>query len=233
MIILELLFILQETLKDLKSDYNSYEDILFGKSKSVYFAASYPFATTGLVVGSGVLAVKSIRHALYYNTLIVFLSNECEISSDKSLREEFMEGEHMVDTGDVEGTSVISPLKENVPEEDVSVVVPSNTLVTLKSQDELQNENIDSVIEEQLEDMSAEIQQVNDIQEEVKDDSEMNQKYAQESSSVERVRRKQRSSPFPFKRLLKTSQFKKKLGSTKQRAQFCKPSKLNFIIWLK
>ncbi|KAL4587622.1 hypothetical protein LXL04_000494 [Taraxacum kok-saghyz] len=135
---------------------------------------------------------------------------QCEISSDKYLREEFMEGEHMVDTGDVEGTSVISPLKENVPEEQVSA------LVTLRPQDELQNENIDSVIEEQLEDMSAEIQQVKEVKEiqeqvkeEVKDDSEMNQKYAQESSSVERVRRKQRSSPFPFKRLLKTSQFKK------------------------
>ncbi|KAL4562856.1 hypothetical protein LXL04_026887 [Taraxacum kok-saghyz] len=70
-----------ETLKDLKSDYNIYEDILFGKIKEgVYFAASYPFATTGLVVGSGVLAVKSTRRALYYNTLRVFLSNEAMLA---------------------------------------------------------------------------------------------------------------------------------------------------------
>ncbi|GKF87275.1 hypothetical protein Tco_0258152, partial [Tanacetum coccineum] len=49
-----------ESLRDLKSDYNVYEGIVFGKTKEgVYFTASHPFATSGLVIGSGILASKS------------------------------------------------------------------------------------------------------------------------------------------------------------------------------
>lgn len=122
-------------------------------------------------------------------------------SCDASLCEEFLEGEqHMRDTVDVVGTPVSVSLNEGVVEEQLS------TLATLRSCDELENNDGNSVVHEPLEDMSME------VQEEVKDDSQMNHLYAQESSS-ERVRRKQgsshRSAPFPFKRLLKPSHFKK------------------------
>ncbi|KAI3711267.1 hypothetical protein L2E82_41236 [Cichorium intybus] len=70
-----------ETLKDLKSDYNVYEAIAFGKIKEgVYFAASHPLATSGLVVGSGILAVKSTRRSLYYNTLRLFVNEEAMLA---------------------------------------------------------------------------------------------------------------------------------------------------------
>ncbi|XP_024962039.1 uncharacterized protein LOC112502381 isoform X1 [Cynara cardunculus var. scolymus] len=78
-----------ESLQDLKSDYNVYEDIVFGKIKGchecwltegVYFAASHPFATSGLVVGSGILAVKRTRRSLYYNTLRLFSNEEAMLA---------------------------------------------------------------------------------------------------------------------------------------------------------
>ncbi|KAJ9558042.1 hypothetical protein OSB04_012656 [Centaurea solstitialis] len=70
-----------ESLQDLKSDYNAYEDIVFGKIKEgVYFAASHPFATSGLVVGSGILAVKGTRRSLYFNTLRLFVSDEAMLA---------------------------------------------------------------------------------------------------------------------------------------------------------
>ncbi|CAH1439750.1 unnamed protein product [Lactuca virosa] len=70
-----------ETLQDFKSDYNVYEAIVFGKIKEgVYFAAAHPFATSGLVVGSGVLAVKSTRRSLYYNTLRLFVNEEAMLA---------------------------------------------------------------------------------------------------------------------------------------------------------
>ncbi|KAI3681525.1 hypothetical protein L6452_36324 [Arctium lappa] len=70
-----------ESLQDLKSNYNVYEDIVFGKIKEgVYFAASHPFATSGLVVGSGILAVKRTRRSIYYNTLRLFVNEEAMLA---------------------------------------------------------------------------------------------------------------------------------------------------------
>ncbi|CAH1418892.1 unnamed protein product [Lactuca virosa] len=147
--------------------------------------------------------------------------SKCEevdkFSCDASLCEEFLEGEHMKDARDVVATTPVSSslplssvsLNEDVLEEelsvmgeDVSVVAASNTLATLRSHDELEQIDGNSVVHEPLEDMSME------VQEEVKDHSQISHLYAHESSS-EKVRRKQRSTSFPFKRLLRTSHFKK------------------------
>lgn len=155
--------------------------------------------------------------------------------SDASLCEEFLEGEHMRDTGDVTVSPVNSSLplsgvslNEDVPKEhstviagDVSVarseehstviagdvsVACSSTLVTSRYHDGLQNNGANSVVHELLEDASIKVQG------ELKDHGQMNHFYGHESSS-ERVRRKQgsssRSISFPFKRLLKPSHFKK------------------------
>ncbi|XP_071718267.1 RGS1-HXK1-interacting protein 1 [Rutidosis leptorrhynchoides] len=70
-----------ETLRNLKSDYHVYEDIVFGKIKEgVYFTASHPFATSGLVIGSGILALKSTRRSLYYNTMRLFINDEAMLA---------------------------------------------------------------------------------------------------------------------------------------------------------
>ncbi|KAI3693258.1 hypothetical protein L6452_33090 [Arctium lappa] len=70
-----------DSLRDRKSEYNVYEDILFGKIKEgVFFATANPFATCGVVVGSGFLAVKRTRRALYYKTMRLFLSEEDMLS---------------------------------------------------------------------------------------------------------------------------------------------------------
>ncbi|KVH91216.1 hypothetical protein Ccrd_006777 [Cynara cardunculus var. scolymus] len=70
-----------ESLRDRKSAYNAYEDYLFGKIREgVFFAAANPFATSGIVVVSGFLAVKRSRRALYYKTLRLFLSEEAMLS---------------------------------------------------------------------------------------------------------------------------------------------------------
>nr|KAJ0207434.1 hypothetical protein LSAT_V11C500289860 [Lactuca sativa] len=149
--------------------------------------------------------------------------SKCEevdkFSCDASLCEEFLEEEHMKDARDVIATPVSSSLplcsvslNEDVLEEELSVmgenvsVAASNTLATLRSHDELEHIDGNSVVHEPLEDISME------VQEEVKEHSQINHFYAQESSS-EKVRRKQGSShgstSFPFKRLLRTSHFKK------------------------
>ncbi|KAJ0736880.1 hypothetical protein HanLR1_Chr06g0200751 [Helianthus annuus] len=70
-----------ESLKDLKSDYHVYEDLVFEKIKEgVYFTASHPFATTGLVFGSGILALKRTRRSLYYSTLRLFSNDEAMLA---------------------------------------------------------------------------------------------------------------------------------------------------------
>ncbi|XP_076927112.1 RGS1-HXK1-interacting protein 1-like [Bidens hawaiensis] len=70
-----------ESLKDLKSDYYVYEDIVFEKIKEgVYFTASHPFATTGLVFGTGILALKRTRRSLYYSTLRFFSTDEAMLA---------------------------------------------------------------------------------------------------------------------------------------------------------
>ncbi|KAI3693881.1 hypothetical protein L1987_76836 [Smallanthus sonchifolius] len=70
-----------ESVKDFKSDFNVYEDIVFGKIKEgVYFTASHPFATSGLVFGSGILALKRTRRSLYYSTMRLFSNDEAMLA---------------------------------------------------------------------------------------------------------------------------------------------------------
>lgn len=81
-----------ESLQDLKSDYYVYEDIVFGKIKEgVYFTASHPFATTGLVVGSGILALKSTRRSLYYKTLRLVSNDEAMLAKANAKVQELRE----------------------------------------------------------------------------------------------------------------------------------------------
>ncbi|KAL4567181.1 hypothetical protein LXL04_022756 [Taraxacum kok-saghyz] len=70
-----------DSLKDLKSDFNVYEDIMFQKIKESFcFTVAHPLGTSGVVIGLGVLGVKRTRRGLYYNTLRLFLSEEAMLS---------------------------------------------------------------------------------------------------------------------------------------------------------
>ncbi|XP_061351802.1 RGS1-HXK1-interacting protein 1 [Gastrolobium bilobum] len=69
------------SLDDLKSQYNSYEDHLFGKIKEgVLVAASHPVIACGATAALGLLVFKRPRRILYYNTLRFFVSEESLIS---------------------------------------------------------------------------------------------------------------------------------------------------------
>ncbi|KAJ1430915.1 hypothetical protein SESBI_07508 [Sesbania bispinosa] len=69
------------SLDDLKSQYNAYEDLLFGKIKEgVLVAASHPLITCGATVALGLLVLKRPRRILYYNTKRLFVSEESLIS---------------------------------------------------------------------------------------------------------------------------------------------------------
>ncbi|CAI9287933.1 unnamed protein product [Lactuca saligna] len=96
-----------------------------------------------------------------------------------------------------------------------SYYTSSNTLATLRSHDELEQIDGDSVVHEPLEDMSME----------VKDHSQINH-----LSSSEKVRRKQGSSlgstSFPFKRLLRTSSHFKKSRKHKTKSRILSLSEL-------
>ncbi|KAK7395609.1 hypothetical protein VNO78_16173 [Psophocarpus tetragonolobus] len=66
---------------DLKSQYNAYEDIFFGKMKEgVLVAASHPVITCGATAALGLVLLKRPRRVLYYNTLRLFSSEESMIS---------------------------------------------------------------------------------------------------------------------------------------------------------
>lgn len=70
-----------DSLRDLKSEFHVYEDIMFQKIKESFcFTAAHPLATSGVVIGLGVLGVKRTRRCLYYNTLRLFLSEETMLS---------------------------------------------------------------------------------------------------------------------------------------------------------
>ncbi|MBA0674961.1 hypothetical protein Goari_016529 [Gossypium aridum] len=91
-----------ESLKDVKSQLDVYEDLAFGKVKEgINIAASNPLITGGAAVGLGFLVLKSMvprlymqqwasiktllqcpgpRHLLYYKTLRLFQSEESLIS---------------------------------------------------------------------------------------------------------------------------------------------------------
>ncbi|GAV84575.1 hypothetical protein CFOL_v3_28019 [Cephalotus follicularis] len=78
-----------ESMKDVKAQYEVYEDMLFGKVKeSVNVAASHPLITGGAVVGLGLLVLKRPRRLLYYNTLQLFWSEEALLSkADTKVKE--------------------------------------------------------------------------------------------------------------------------------------------------
>nr|XP_043636206.1 RGS1-HXK1-interacting protein 1 [Erigeron canadensis] len=70
-----------DSVQDLKSEYKMYEDLVFEKIKEgVYFSASHPFATTGLVIGSGILALKGTRRSIYYSALRLFSNDEAMLA---------------------------------------------------------------------------------------------------------------------------------------------------------
>ncbi|KAK2650680.1 hypothetical protein Ddye_018169 [Dipteronia dyeriana] len=77
------------SLEDVKSQYNVYEDKLFGKVKEgIDVAASHPLITGGVSVGLGCLVLKRPRRYLYYNTLRLFVSEETLLSrADTKVKE--------------------------------------------------------------------------------------------------------------------------------------------------
>ncbi|XP_037497590.1 RGS1-HXK1-interacting protein 1 isoform X2 [Jatropha curcas] len=66
-----------DSLQDFKSEFDAYEDMLFGKVKEgVKIAVSHPIITGGVAVGLGLALLKRPRRFLYYNTLRLFVSEE-------------------------------------------------------------------------------------------------------------------------------------------------------------
>ncbi|KAI3449077.1 hypothetical protein Pfo_005742 [Paulownia fortunei] len=78
-----------DSLQDLKSDYSTYEDIVFGKIKEgLLLASSRPLITTGAVLGVGFLGLKRTRQFLSYNTMRLFSSEETLLSrADAKVKE--------------------------------------------------------------------------------------------------------------------------------------------------
>lgn len=68
-------------LDDFKSQYNAYEELLFGKIKEgVLVAASHPVITSGAAASMGLLVFKRPRRFLYYNMQRLFVSEESLVS---------------------------------------------------------------------------------------------------------------------------------------------------------
>ncbi|XP_048335733.1 RGS1-HXK1-interacting protein 1 isoform X2 [Ziziphus jujuba] len=78
-----------DSLQDVKSEYVTYEELLFGKLKEgILIAASHPMLTGGIAAGLGFLALKRPRRFLYYNTLRLFVSEESMLSrADAKVKE--------------------------------------------------------------------------------------------------------------------------------------------------
>lgn len=78
-----------ESLKDVKAEYDAYEQKLFGKVKEgVLVAALHPFISTGAAVGLAILALKAPRRYLYYRTLRLFSTEEAMLSrADAKVKE--------------------------------------------------------------------------------------------------------------------------------------------------
>ncbi|KAL1207382.1 RGS1-HXK1-interacting protein 1 [Cardamine amara subsp. amara] len=70
-----------DSLRDIVSEYNVYEHMVFGKIKDgVNIAASHPVISGSLAFGVGIFALKKTRRFVYYNTLRMFLSEEALLS---------------------------------------------------------------------------------------------------------------------------------------------------------
>ncbi|KDP28809.1 hypothetical protein JCGZ_14580 [Jatropha curcas] len=78
-----------DSLQDFKSEFDAYEDMLFGKVKEgVKIAVSHPIITGGVAVGLGLALLKRPRRFLYYNTLRLFVSEESLLSqADAKVKE--------------------------------------------------------------------------------------------------------------------------------------------------
>ncbi|KAL6560385.1 hypothetical protein OROGR_003944 [Orobanche gracilis] len=85
-----------DSFQDLKSDYITYEDLVFVKIKeiincsteSLLSASSRPLITTGAVLGVGFLGLKRTRQFLSYNTRRLFFSEEALLSrADAKVKE--------------------------------------------------------------------------------------------------------------------------------------------------
>ncbi|CAN4111810.1 unnamed protein product [Withania somnifera] len=78
-----------DTLQDLKSEYCVYENLFFGKIKEgLLLAASHPLATTGVVLGVGLLGLKRPRRFLYYSAVRLFVREETLLSrADAKVKE--------------------------------------------------------------------------------------------------------------------------------------------------
>ncbi|KAK1400664.1 RGS1-HXK1-interacting protein 1 [Heracleum sosnowskyi] len=64
-------------LEELKSEYNAYENLAFGKIKDgILLAAANPLLTSGVVLASGLIISKKPRRALYYKSMRFFSSEE-------------------------------------------------------------------------------------------------------------------------------------------------------------
>ncbi|KAJ7950879.1 Alanine-tRNA ligase [Quillaja saponaria] len=70
-----------DSLHDVKSEYDAYEDFLFGKIKEgIVVAASHPMITCGATTAFGLVVLKRPRRFLYYKTLRLFVSEESLLS---------------------------------------------------------------------------------------------------------------------------------------------------------
>ncbi|GMH31266.1 hypothetical protein Nepgr_033109 [Nepenthes gracilis] len=78
-----------ESLKDIKGQYDAYEDKLFGKIKEgSLVAASYPLATSTVAFALGFLVLKEPRRFLYHKTLRLFMSEEALLArADAKVKE--------------------------------------------------------------------------------------------------------------------------------------------------
>ncbi|KAG7570519.1 hypothetical protein ISN45_Aa04g031080 [Arabidopsis thaliana x Arabidopsis arenosa] len=70
-----------DSLRDIASEYNVYEQMVFGKIKDgVNVAASHPLISGTLAFGVGIFALKKTRRFVYYNTVRMFVSEEALLS---------------------------------------------------------------------------------------------------------------------------------------------------------
>ncbi|KAI7747516.1 hypothetical protein M8C21_016718 [Ambrosia artemisiifolia] len=187
------------------------EDIVEERMSDIKDVAVTPFSSC--LASSGVSLNEDLLEEHMSDTKDVAVTpvGSCLASSGVSLNDDLVE-EHMSDTKDVAVTPVSSCLAfsgvsldqdilkhTRVIGENVSTA-PFSASATMRPHDELQINGCDSVVHEQLEDVSMEVNVG------VKDDIHMNHFSAKESSSG-RVRRKhggsQRSMSFPFRRWLK------------------------------
>ncbi|KAI3416834.1 uncharacterized protein J3R85_015106 [Psidium guajava] len=87
---MQTLAMMQDTLQEVKSKYDAYEDIFFGKIKEgIEIAASHPILTAGVVTGPGFIVLKRPRRFLYYNTMRLLMTEESMLSRADAKVKEF------------------------------------------------------------------------------------------------------------------------------------------------